>query len=158
ARLKGTGNAPPLLLYGHVDVVTTEGQDWTHPPFAAEVHDGYIWGRGAIHMKGGVAMLGSAFNRAKTDKLPLPGDVLLCILSDEEVGGAAGAAFLVEEHPDLFTGICYALGEFGGFSFTLGGRRFYPIMVAEKQACHLRATVRGAAGHASLPIQGGAMA
>ena len=56
-RLKGQGNAPPFLLYGHVDVVTTLGQVWTHPPFEGAIVDGCVWGRGALDMKGGVAMM-----------------------------------------------------------------------------------------------------
>ena len=63
-RIKGNGQAPPLLLQGHVDVVTTEGQDWTHPPFEAEIHDGFIWGRGTLDMKGGVAMMIAAVLQA----------------------------------------------------------------------------------------------
>lgn len=158
ARLSGTGNQPPLLLYGHVDVVTTEGQQWSHSPFNAEIADGFIWGRGTLDMKGGVAMLLAAFMRAKVEKVSLPGDVVLCIVSDEEAGGDIGARFLVEEHPTLFKDIRYALGEFGGFTLYLGGKRFYPIMVAEKQICWLRMTMRGPAGHGSMPIRGGAMA
>jgi acetylornithine deacetylase/succinyl-diaminopimelate desuccinylase-like protein len=69
-----------------------------------------------------------------------------------------GAAHLVRERPDLLAGVRYALGEFGGFSLELGGRRFYPIQVAEKQLCWLRATVRGPAGHGALPMRGGAIA
>jgi acetylornithine deacetylase/succinyl-diaminopimelate desuccinylase-like protein len=65
ARLSGQGNAPPLLLYGHVDVVTTEGQSWKHPPFEGKVVDEFVWGRGALDMKGGVAMMLAAFLRAK---------------------------------------------------------------------------------------------
>jgi acetylornithine deacetylase/succinyl-diaminopimelate desuccinylase-like protein len=158
ARLQGTGNAPPLLLYGHVDVVTTQGQKWTHPPFAGEEADGYLWGRGALDMKGGVAMLLSAFLRARAEQLPLPGDVVLCILSDEECGGDFGARFLVTEHPDLFAGVRYGIGEFGGFSLDMAGTRFYPIMVAEKQLCWIKATARGPGGHGSTPVHGGAMA
>jgi acetylornithine deacetylase/succinyl-diaminopimelate desuccinylase-like protein len=158
ARLKGTGDAPPLLLYGHVDVVPVDGQNWTHPPFGAKIADGFIWGRGALDMKGGVAMLVSAFLRAHAEKLPLPGDVILCIVSDEERGGDAGARFLTQEHPDLFKGVRYALGEFGGFTYYLGGKKFYLVQVAEKQGLWLRATLRGPAGHASAPIRGGAMA
>jgi Peptidase family M20/M25/M40 len=56
ARLLGSGDAPPLMLRGHVDVVATTGQQWTHPPFASELADGFVWGRGALDMKGGVAM------------------------------------------------------------------------------------------------------
>jgi len=158
ARLPGQGKAPPLLLYGHVDVVTTRNQEWQHPPFEGRVADGFVWGRGALDMKGGVAMMLAAFLRARAENLPLPGDVVLAVLSDEEAGGDLGARFLVEEHPYLFDGIRYAIGEFGGFSFHLGGRRFYPIMVAEKQWCRMTATVRGPGGHGSMPVRDGAMA
>jgi acetylornithine deacetylase/succinyl-diaminopimelate desuccinylase-like protein len=158
ARLTGQGNASPLLLHGHVDVVTTEHQEWQHPPFEGKVVDGFIWGRGALDMKGGVAMMLSAFLRAKIEGLQLPGDVVLAIVSDEEAFGDFGAKFLVEKHPDLFDGIRYAIGEFGGFSFYVGKQRFYPIMVAEKQVCWMKATVRGQGGHGSLPVRGGAMA
>jgi acetylornithine deacetylase/succinyl-diaminopimelate desuccinylase-like protein len=78
------------------------------------------------------------------------------VLSDEETGGDEGARFLVEEHRELFDGVRFAIGEFGGFSFDLAGRRFYPMMVSEKQLCLVRATLRGPAGHGSLPVRGGA--
>jgi acetylornithine deacetylase/succinyl-diaminopimelate desuccinylase-like protein len=158
ARLKGRGDSPPLLLYGHVDVVTTAGQDWTHPPFAGEIVDGYLWGRGTIDMKGGVAMFLSAFLRAHAEGADLPGDVILVLLADEENEGKYGAKYLVEEHPGLFEGVRYALGEFGGFPMRLAGQTFYPIMVSEKQCCWLKATVHGPGGHASMPIRGGATA
>jgi len=158
ARLAGRGAAPPLLLYGHVDVVTTEGQDWTHLPFAGDEADGYIWGRGTLDMKGGVAMMTAALLRAQAEGADLPGDVILAALSDEENWGDYGARYLVEQHPDLFAGVRYALGELGGFSLEIGSKRFYPIMVAEKQGCAVTATVRGPGGHGSLPLRGGAMA
>jgi len=158
ARLHGQGSAPPLLLYGHVDVVTTENQAWEHPPFAAEIADGFVWGRGTLDMKSGVAMMLAAFLRAKAEALTLPGDVVLAIVSDEEGGGDMGARFLVEQHPELFEEIRYAIGEFGGFTFHVGGKRFYPITIAEKQICWLKATVRGQGGHGSMPVRGGAMA
>jgi acetylornithine deacetylase/succinyl-diaminopimelate desuccinylase-like protein len=157
-RLRGTGSAPPLLLYGHVDVVTTAGQPWTREPFSGELVDGYVWGRGALDMKGGVAMLVSAFLRAQAEGLRPRGDVILAILSDEEAGGDFGARFLVEEHPHLFDGVRHAIGEFGGFSLELGGKRFYPIQVAEKQMCWLKATIRGPGGHGALVNRGGTMA
>jgi acetylornithine deacetylase/succinyl-diaminopimelate desuccinylase-like protein len=158
ARLKGQGNAAPLLLQGHVDVVTTAHQDWQYPPFDAIEADGYIWGRGALDMKGGVAMMLAAFMRAQAENASLPGDVILTILSDEEVGGSYGARFLVEEHAHLFKDVRYALGEFGGFTLHLAGKRFYPIQVLEKQCSTIEATLRGPAGHGSLPFHGGAMA
>jgi acetylornithine deacetylase/succinyl-diaminopimelate desuccinylase-like protein len=157
SRIAG-GDAPPLLLYGHVDVVTTAGQPWTHPPFEGRVDDGYVWGRGALDMKGGVAMLVQAFLRAQREGVELPGDLVLVVLSDEENGGNLGAKFMVEEQRDLFAGMRYALGEFGGFSLPIGGKRFYPIQVAEKQICWLKATVRGPAGHGAMVHRGGTVA
>ena len=158
ARIPGAGKAPPLLVYGHVDVVTTENQKWDHDPFDGQLIDGVIWGRGALDMKGGVAMLVSAFLRANAEGLQLPGDIILAIVSDEEAGGDDGAKFLVEQHADLFKDVRYALGEFGGFSLHVGGKRFYPIMVAEKQVCWMKATEHGQGGHGSIPIRGGALA
>ena len=157
-RLEGQGTAPPLLLYGHLDVVTTAGQEWQHPPFEARLVDGYLWGRGALDMKGGIVMMLAALLRAKSQALTPPGDVVLALVADEEAGSFHGARYLVENHADIFAGIRYAIGEFGGFSMNIGSRRFYPIMVAEKQVCRLRATLRGPGGHGSLPTRGGAMA
>ena len=157
ARVHGAGEAPPLLLYGHVDVVTTSGQQWTHPPFGGELVDGWMWGRGALDMKGGVAMIVDAFLRAARGEIRPRGDVILAILSDEENGGDFGARFLAQEHADLFEGVRHALGEFGGASQTIGGRRFYPIQVAEKQICWLRGLVHGPGGHAALGVRGSAM-
>jgi acetylornithine deacetylase/succinyl-diaminopimelate desuccinylase-like protein len=157
ARIEG-GDKPPLLLQGHVDVVTTAGQEWARPPFDGELVDGFVWGRGAVDMKGPVAMLVSAFLRAKREGTPLPGDVILAVLADEENGGDVGARFLTQEHADLFDGVRYALSEFGGFSLEIAGRRFYPIQVAEKQICWLKATIRGKGGHGALVNRGGTMA
>jgi acetylornithine deacetylase/succinyl-diaminopimelate desuccinylase-like protein len=156
ARIAGRGESPPLLLQGHVDVVAARGE-WQHGPFDGELADGYVWGRGALDMKGGVAMMLAAFMRAKASGAPPPGDVILCLLADEEAGSPLGADFLVREHAELFDGVRYSIGEFGGFTMDVAGRRFYPIMVAEKQICWTRATVRGPAGHGSMPIRGGAM-
>lgn len=158
ARLKGEGRSAPLLLYGHVDVVTTESQSWQRPPFSGELADGYIWGRGALDMKSGVAMFLAAILKANKEGLSLPGDVILCVVADEENGGDFGARYLVEEHAGLFQDVRYALGEFGGFNMRLVGKRLYPIMVAEKQICAMKMTFRGQGGHGSMPVQGGAMA
>jgi acetylornithine deacetylase/succinyl-diaminopimelate desuccinylase-like protein len=158
ARIPGGGRAAPLLLQGHVDVVTTEGQDWTHPPFAGEVVDGWLWGRGTLDMKGGVAMMVSAFIRAKLEEADLPGDVILAVLADEEVGGIQGARYLAENQPELFAGVRYAIGEGGGVGQTVGDRIFYPIMVSEKRGCQMRVTLRGPGGHGSRTMRGGTMA
>jgi acetylornithine deacetylase/succinyl-diaminopimelate desuccinylase-like protein len=158
ARLPGEGAAAPLLLQGHVDVVTTAGQRWSHPPFGGVVEDGFVWGRGALDMKGGVAMMTAAVLRLAASGRRPAGDVLLALLADEEAGSDLGARHLVERHPELLDGVRHAIGEFGGFSMDVAGRRFHPIQVAEKQICWMRATVRGPGGHGSLPMRGGTTA
>jgi acetylornithine deacetylase/succinyl-diaminopimelate desuccinylase-like protein len=158
SRLGGSTGGSPLLLYGHVDVVTTAGQHWRRPPFAGEIAGAELWGRGAIDMKGAVAMYVSAFLRAARGEIEPRGDVILAVLSDEENGGDFGARFLTETHPELFTGVRYAIGEAGGMARTIGGRRFYPIQIAEKRMCWMKATLRGRAGHGAQVHRGGTMA
>jgi len=156
ARVPG-GDAPPLLLYGHVDVVPVEEDAWTHDPFAGVVDDGSIWGRGALDMKSGVAMFLAAFLRAAVADGAPAGDLLFLAVSDEEGGGDDGMGYLVDEHPELFADVEYALGEFGGFSLSIGGVETYPIQVNEKQVCWMEATFSGPSGHASLPTADTAM-
>ncbi|MFT5195493.1 MAG: acetylornithine deacetylase/succinyl-diaminopimelate desuccinylase-like protein [Cellvibrionaceae bacterium] len=156
-RLKGRGEAPPLLFQGHVDVVTTVGQNWTHPPFDGLIKDGFLWGRGTLDMKGAVAMMISAVMRAKADGIVPAGDIILCILSDEENGSDLGAKYLVEEHAEQFEGVQYAIGEFGGWNMEMGGETFFPIQIAEKLGVHLSAKVRGEPGHASGIFRNSAM-
>ena len=157
-RLPGQGLAPPLLMYGHVDVVTTADQPWTQAAFEGKVLDGYVWGRGTLDMKGAVAMMLAALLRAKAEGFTPPGDVVLALVSDEEAGGSYGAGFLADEYPELFEDIRYAIGELGGFPIYLGDRVWYPIMVAEKQMCWTKVTIAGQGGHGSMPVRGEAMA
>ena len=158
ARLPGRGRAPALLFYGHVDVVSAAGQAWSVPPFAGAIADGYVWGRGALDMKGGVAMMVSAFLRAANGGVAPAGDLVLALVVDEESDGECGARFLVDEHPDLFRGVRYAIGEFGGFPLRILGRTFYMIQVAEKLPVAVDVVIRGPAGHGARPLRGGAMA
>jgi acetylornithine deacetylase/succinyl-diaminopimelate desuccinylase-like protein len=158
ARLPGQGSAPPLLLYGHIDVVTTANQKWRLNPFVGEELDGYIWGRGALDMKGGIAMMLSAIMKARLEGLVPPGDVILAVLSDEEALSTCGAEYLVNNQAHLFKGVKYAIGEFGGYTSYIARRRFYPIMVNEKQGCGLVATIHGQGGHGAWPVRGGIMA
>src|SRR4051812_16196666 len=146
ARVKGRGDAPPLLLHGHVDVVTTEGQDWSRDPFAADVEDGFIWGRGALDMKGGVAMMISAALRAATNGTPPPGDVILAVLADEEAGSPLGADFLVAEHPELFDGVEHAIGEFGGVDMGIARKRLFLVGGAGKEGCWVGGRLPGPRG------------
>ena len=158
ARIKGRGTAPPLMLYGHVDVVTTRHQQWTVPPFEGRLSDGFVWGRGALDMKGGIAMMLSAVLDLVGRKFEPAGDILLVMLSDEETGGRLGAGFLAERYPQLLEGVRWALGEFGGHTTYVGPRRFYPIQIAEKQLCWMKATLHGPGGHGARPLRNGAMA
>ncbi|MCL5073898.1 MAG: M20/M25/M40 family metallo-hydrolase [Actinobacteria bacterium] len=157
-RLKGKGKTNPILLYAHVDVVTTENQIWKYPPFEAKIAEGYLWGRGTLDMKGAVVMMISALLRAKVENITPPGDVIMAIVSDEEYGSEYGTKYLVENHSNLFEGIKYAIGEFGAFTFYIGKKKFYPIMISEKALCFIKITVRGPSGHGSLPLRGGATA
>lgn len=108
-------------------------------------------------MKSGIVMMISPFVRARAEGLHLSGDVILALVNDEEGGEEAGARYLVENQNDLFQEVRYAIAEFGGFSYEVGRQRSYPIMVAEKQTCHLRVMLRGPGGHAFLPQRDGAI-
>ena len=153
ASLPGDGSASPLLLQGYVDVVPSDPAGaaiWQQPPFIGNLVDGYILGRGSLDMKGAIAMIVSAMLRAESEGMISVGDIVLTLVSDEEFGGNQGTRYPVEQHPEQFQGIKYEIGEFGGFSFNMGSRRFYPIIVAEKQVSHIRVTFRGPGCHASL--------
>ncbi len=157
-RLEGSGSAPPLMMYGHVDVVTADKQVWRHPPFGGEIADGYVWGRGALDMKGGLAMMIAALLEAKDKGIKPAGDIILAALSDEEAGGDLGAKYVVEHHRPYFDGVRFAVGEFGGTAMYIQGKRFYPVQVTEKAICWLEATITGPGGHGAIPMRGGAMA
>ena len=163
-RLRGDGTGgDPLLLLSHLDVVPARAEDgWTHEPFAADVADGYIYGRGAVDMKQMVALelmvvllLARRGRAAGLDPSsdPIPGlrrDVLFTCTADEEAGGRAGAGWLAENRPDTLQA-GGALNETGGVSMELAGRRFYPIQVAEKGFEVFRIHVKGTWGHGSMP-------
>lgn len=149
ARLKGDGSAAPLLLYGHTDVVPAEPEYWTHGPFSGEVADGYVWGRGAVDMKGMVAMSLMVMLLLKRSSAALKRDVIFAATADEEVAGK-GMRFLVENHPDLIRAE-YGLSEIGGFNMQVGGKQVYPIQVAEKGAVWVKVRAMGKPGHAAIP-------
>ena len=157
-KIPGAGDAPPLLLYGHADVVTAENQKWRYPPFEGVIEEGFIWGRGALDMKGALVMMLAALLRSLSEGTNRPSNLLFAVVCDEENGGVYGAKYLTEEHPQLFQGIDYAISEMGGFTMPLAGKRFYPIMISEKQRCSYRVTITGQGGHGSFPARGGSMA
>jgi acetylornithine deacetylase/succinyl-diaminopimelate desuccinylase-like protein len=153
ARVKGTGEKLPLLLNAHLDVVEADAGSWRHDPFGAEIHDGYVWGRGAIDMKNMAAMSAcvmALLARHVKQGGRLERDVIFAAVADEEAGCALGSMYLTDEHPDEVRAE-YMLGEIGAFSLHLFGRTFYPIQVAEKGVCWVRATFHGTPGHGSMP-------
>ncbi|MBU0993431.1 MAG: M20/M25/M40 family metallo-hydrolase [Proteobacteria bacterium] len=158
ARLKGRGSAPPFLMYGHVDVVPAKDDGWKYPPFEGALADDYLWGRGALDMKGGIAMMISALLRTKEEGVKPSGDIIFSALSDEESGGNAGAKYLVENHPGQFEHVKYAIGEFGGFPVFVGKKRLYLIQIGEKQICWIKGKVTGRSGHAAHRIKDSAAA
>ncbi|MEU4968230.1 M20/M25/M40 family metallo-hydrolase [Streptomyces smyrnaeus] len=152
ARITGEDpSRPALLIHGHTDVVPANADDWTRHPFSGEIADGCVWGRGAVDMKDMAAMtLAVVRDRMRTGRKP-PRDIVLAFLADEEAGGVYGARHLVDNHADLFEGVTEAIGEVGGFSFTVNeDLRLYLIETAQKGMHWMRLTVDGTAGHGSM--------
>jgi acetylornithine deacetylase/succinyl-diaminopimelate desuccinylase-like protein len=152
ARIPGADpSRPGMLIHGHLDVVPADGADWRHDPFAGEIADGCLWGRGAIDMKDMDAMtLAVVRDRMRTGRKP-PRDIVLAFVADEEAGGVLGARWLVEHHPDLFDGCTDAISEVGGFSYTVSDDlRLYLVETAQKGIAWMKLTVAGRAGHGSM--------
>jgi acetylornithine deacetylase/succinyl-diaminopimelate desuccinylase-like protein len=162
-RLRGDGTGgDPFLLLSHLDVVPAPPERWTHDPFAADIADGYVYGRGAVDMKDMIALelsvLELLVGEARAAGLDpardaIPGlrrDVLFTCASDEEAGGDAGVKAIAIHHPEWLQA-AGAVNECGGVSVTIAGRRLYPIQVAEKGFVPLEIRVRGTWGHGSMP-------
>lgn len=150
ARLKGDGTLPPILIFGHVDVVPAEADKWQRPPFSGDLQDGIIWGRGATDMKHMVAMEMMTLMQLKRDGVGLKRDVIFMANADEETGGVMGAGFMVQNHPDLIRAE-YALTEGGASSIELEGRSFFVCSTGEKGSARFTLRGSGRPGHASQP-------
>ncbi len=149
ARLKGDGSAAPLLLLGHTDVVYADAVQWRVPPFGGLVRDGYVWGRGALDMKGLLAMQVMALRLAKRLAVPLARDLILLATADEEDTGRYGAGWVVDQHW-YEVAAEYVFGE-GGVGIELDGQRVFLVATAEKGYADLTLTARGLSSHASTP-------
>jgi acetylornithine deacetylase/succinyl-diaminopimelate desuccinylase-like protein len=149
-RLKGTGEKPPLLLTGHLDVVPAEASRWKHPPFGAVIDDGWLYGRGTVDMKNMAAMSAMVLKVLKREGAKLKRDVIFAAVADEELGCTLGSQHLVDHHADLVRAE-YALGEIGGFTLQMAGARLYPVQVAQKGMVWMKARVEGTPGHGSMP-------
>jgi acetylornithine deacetylase/succinyl-diaminopimelate desuccinylase-like protein len=152
ARLRGDGSKPPVVLMHHMDVVPAEARFWKRAPFSGEIHDGAVWGRGAIDVKGMGVTNALALLALKRAKVALASDVIFLGVADEEAGGALGAGFMVDRHFALFAGAGVVLNE-GGYIATdnAGEVRYYVVETAQKVPLWLRLTATGNPGHGSLP-------
>jgi acetylornithine deacetylase/succinyl-diaminopimelate desuccinylase-like protein len=156
ARLEGADRSRgALMVHGHLDVVPAEAADWSVHPFSGAIVDDYVWGRGAIDMKNMVGMMIAVARHFKRTGTVPPRDLVFAFVADEEAGGKYGCGWLVENRPDLFSGVTEAVGEVGGFSLTVPRpdgteRRLYLIETAEKGMLWMRLTARGRAGHGSF--------
>jgi len=140
-----------LLVHGHLDVVPADASEWSVPPFAGEEKDGYLWGRGAVDMKDFDAMVLAVVREWRRTGVTPPRDIVLCFLADEEAGMEYGSQFMVRDHPEQFAGCTEAIGEVGGFSYTVNDDlRLYLVETAEKGIDWLRLHARGRPGHGSF--------
>ena len=149
ARLRG-GDGPSLLLMAHTDTVLADPAEWSRDPWSGDLVDGEVWGRGALDMKGNVAAAAVAFASLAREGARLPGDLLLALTADEEVGVDFGTSWLAREHPETVRAD-FGLNEGGGERCVLGGRVYYLCAVGEKMTAPFKLRVRGRSGHASDP-------
>ncbi|MBA3406686.1 MAG: M20/M25/M40 family metallo-hydrolase [Solirubrobacterales bacterium] len=151
ARIRGESPGPVLGYLSHVDTVLADPDDWRHDPWSGEVHDGALWGRGAVDMKSQTAAEAvAAAQLARAGWRPPHGELKLISVVDEEVGGKLGAQWLTEERPDAVR-VDWLLNEGGGAVMPYGERRLYGVCCAEKGTVRFRVHARGRAGHASVP-------
>jgi acetylornithine deacetylase/succinyl-diaminopimelate desuccinylase-like protein len=158
ARVPGRNSGKPaLVLHGHLDVVPADPRNWSVDPFAGEVRDGMLWGRGAVDMKDMDAMMLTALGDIiGSGSLP-EREIVVAYFADEEAGGGVGASWLVDHHPELFAGATEAISEVGGYSITVGGRRAYLLQTGEKSLIWVRLIARGVAAHGSRLIHDNAV-
>ena len=153
ARLRGNGSRKAIALVHHMDVVPVNPASWSVDAFSGIVKDGYIWGRGAIDMKGnGVAQL-MAMIALKRSAAPLTRDIVFIGNSDEELG-STGAIVFVQRHPELLRDVEYLITEGADNVLDSTGKVVYfGVGVAEKRTFWQRLTVNGVPSHGSRPTK-----
>ncbi|WP_295837584.1 M20/M25/M40 family metallo-hydrolase [uncultured Microbacterium sp.] len=140
---------PALILHGHLDVVPAVAEDWSVDPFAGEIRDGILWGRGAVDMKDMDAMILTAVaDLLRAGEQPQR-DIIVTFFADEENGGVFGSAPVVKNKPEWFAGATEAISEVGGYSIAVDDRRAYLLQVGEKALVWMKLIARGRAGHGS---------
>ncbi|MBG0567464.1 M20/M25/M40 family metallo-hydrolase [Actinoplanes aureus] len=140
-----------LLVHGHLDVVPADASEWSVPPFEGVIKDGYLWGRGAVDMKDFDAMVLAVVREWRRVGYTPPRDIVLAYTADEEAGMEYGSQWLVRNHPEEFEGCTEAIGEVGGYSYTINDDlRLYLVQTAEKGLDWLRLHAHGRPGHGSF--------
>lgn len=140
---------PALVVHGHLDVVPAVAEDWTVDPFAGEIRDGLLWGRGAVDMKNVDAMMLTAVADILRAGDQPERDICLTFFADEENGGVEGSELVVSNRPEWFAGATEAISEVGGYSIDISGQRAYLLQVGEKALLWLKLVANGRAGHGS---------
>jgi len=150
ARLRGNGSKRPVLIAAHADVVGVEREKWTVDPFAGMVKDGYVFGRGALDFKGGMAVFARAAMMLAERKVPLDRDVIFLAEADEE-SGPYSTTWLASQAWQKID--CeFALNEGGWIMKGPNGRvRYVSISTADKSAIPIILTAKGTSTHASMP-------
>ncbi|MDQ2913470.1 MAG: M20/M25/M40 family metallo-hydrolase [Chloroflexota bacterium] len=153
-RIEGSDpKAPSLHLMGHTDVVPVTPAGWRHDPFAAELIDGEVWGRGAVDMLDVTASMAVAVRRLLKSGFRPKGTLIYSAVADEEALGTYGAKWLTDNAWDDVKAD-YLVTEFGGMRIPLGeGAPKLPLIAAEKGSQWTRLRVRGTPGHGSMPYQ-----
>ena len=152
AKIAGENSQRPgLVVHGHLDVVPADAKDWSVDPFAAQIIDGMIWGRGAVDMKNMNAMIIAIFRMWARKGIKPPRNVVLAFFADEEAGSLFGSRWMVAQHPELFAVCSEAISVVGGFSVTVAdNKRLYFIEAAQKGIHWMKLSAEGRAGHGSM--------
>jgi acetylornithine deacetylase/succinyl-diaminopimelate desuccinylase-like protein len=151
ARLRGRSDGKRLCYLSHVDTVLADASEWSVDPWSGEIRDGYVWGRGALDMKGQVACeVAAACSLGRSGWRPERGDLLVVVTCDEEAGATFGAQWLCEHVPEKVR--CdMVVNEGAGEILEFEGRRMYTVCVGEKGVFRFKLSTEGRAGHASMP-------
>ena len=158
ARVEGEDPSLPLLIvHGHLDVVPADAAEWSVDPFAGEIRDGLLWGRGAVDMKQMDAMILVALERILASGRKPRRGLVIAFFADEEAGGVFGSQWLVRNHPELFAGATEAISEVGGYSIDVAGQRAYLLQTAEKALQWILLRARGTAAHGSQHMRDNAV-
>jgi acetylornithine deacetylase/succinyl-diaminopimelate desuccinylase-like protein len=153
ARIKGKGTGKAIALVHHMDVVPASPQYWSVDPFSGSTKDGYLYGRGALDMKGTGIIHLMTFIAAKRTGLPLERDLVFIANADEELG-STGASVFARDHKALLADVEYVLTEGAGNPSRNGALQYWGVGVGEKRTFWQRLTVNGTPGHGSRPTPG----